>query len=57
MPTEEEYKAVLVLQGVHLDLISIADEVAKDCPKWADFILSMKERAIYNNNEARKLLT
>lgn len=53
----KQLKAVLNLQGVHLDVIAIADEIGKDCPKWADFMLRMKERAIYNNNEAKKFLT
>lgn len=47
---------VLRRQGVHIDIVAAADEIAKDCPKWADFLNRLKCRAQENINAANKVL-
>lgn len=55
--TETEARMIRIIrsQGVNLDIMALADEFAADCPKWADFIKRLKERASANNREANQL--
>lgn len=52
----EEMLNALRRQGVLIDIVAVADEIAADCPKWSDFILRLKKRAQENIYYANKII-
>lgn len=56
MTREDEMLQVIRNQGVHIDVIAVADELAEACPQWAPFLANLKRRAEYNKMLADKVL-